>query len=793
MTRLGGSVPDATALPPTPPAAEPRIKAALWFANAGFGVFPCWSALDGVCRCPKGAACGSPAKHPLSEHGFKDATTDEKRIRTFLSAASLPNYGLVCPDGVFALDVDGEGWESRLAELEARLGPLPPTLRTATRNGQHIFLRWPADLPRPMKQMFGWVTRWGSGGTSGYVIGPRSVHVSGFEYAPVGVFEIGVLPDAWARAAVQPDTSTLTIRGPIDPATVEPGHRHDFLRDQARFMAGTIRDPDALFAAVSAINEKLPVPKTADEVRRAIGDALVKYPADPVEQDPETGEVRRVFSDELGILPPTDDDTFPEPPASTAFAGLIGECVGELARGTDASMAGLLASMVSVLGAMVPAMAHARGDQTSSPFLALVGESGIGRKGTAMNRALGSARLVWPADEVNGILLDGLNSGEALVAALYEQATNRYRPAGSPVVGLVFEEEFVNMLSSRARDGSTLDGKLRIAFDGGSLSNRKAMDSKVVQPGYILPAIAAITPRELRTRLEKDSAHTGAANRWLYVPVVKRDIIPPDEPPMLPEDLNRALKAARAGSVWHQSVTAAAARMVSEYAEHVTTSSSGIAQDLVRRYGTIAVRIAMVHAAVERSNVVGVQHLERAIALTEYARRGISWVFGQTIGNRDADLLLRHLRQSGALRKHTITRHVIRDSIRQQDAVDELVRLGYARVEVVTPQGGGRVTELRATGLGVAFVPFVQGSAQPQDKTQGDVGRAPGSEHETAGRSMDVRWTNDGHPLDERDERPVAEATWHRPCSDYTNHQDHHRLEAHGWVCIRCDGGGTDR
>lgn len=778
-----------TAHPEPVTGSDGRIKAALWFAEHGFGVFSCWSAReDGTCRCPAGPSCGSPGKHPITPNGFQDATRDPSRIRTMLSAASLPNYGLVCPDGVFAWDVDGDGWRDKLTALEQRHGPLPPTLRTETRNGQHVFLRWPEGHPRPLRQMFGWVTRWGSGPHSGYVIGPRSIHPSGFEYAPLGVFEVATLPDAWARAVLEAEHSTDTIRvgGRPDPATVGVGGRHEALRDTARFYAGTVRDPDALFAAVWAYNEKLPQPKTRDEVLRAIGDALVKYPADPVEEDPETGEVRRVVVEELGILPPPVDDAFPEPPAPVAFGGLIGECVETLAAGTDAALVGILASLVTVLGAMVPATAHSRGDQTTSPFVALVGESSVGRKGTAMNRALGAARLTFPLDEVNGILLDGLNSGEALIAALYDQqeANRRYRP-GLPVVGLVFEEEFVNMLSSRGRDGSTLDGKLRVAFDGGSLSNRKAMDSKVVPPGYILPALAAITPRELRQRLEKDAVHTGAANRWLYVPVVKRDIIAPDEPPFLAEEQSRSLRDARQASPMTLTVSTAAARTVSEYAEHVVTTSSGIARDLVRRYGTLAVRIAMVHAAVERSPVVGAHHLERALALTEYARRGISWVFGQTIGSRDADLLLRHLRQAGSLRKHTITRHIIRDAIRQQDAVDELVRLGYATVDVGTQTGGRQATELRATGLGVAFVPFVQGPAIPQTESPGVLGRKPPIEHETAGRNVDESRTKAG--------RNVDVAGWLRPCRDYPNHQDQHRQTPSGWVCLVCDQQEEDR
>ncbi|MGH2465416.1 MAG: bifunctional DNA primase/polymerase [Candidatus Limnocylindrales bacterium] len=209
------------------PTADDRIKAALWFADHGFRVFSVWSTTPtGICRCPKGRACEQAGKHPATQNGFKDATADRERIRAMLSAGSEPNYGMLCPDGVFALDVDGDG-VAALAELEARYGPLPPTLRTNTAHGQHVFLRWPAALPRPIGQLFGYVTRWGTGRDAGYVIGPRSIHASGAVYSPGDTFEIAELPEPWAKAAVssRPSATALTVTGSYQMAGRIPASR----------------------------------------------------------------------------------------------------------------------------------------------------------------------------------------------------------------------------------------------------------------------------------------------------------------------------------------------------------------------------------------------------------------------------------------------------------------------------------------------------------------------------------------------------------------------------------------
>ena len=247
-------------MPSPRPTADDRIRAALWFAERGFGVFSIWSTdAAGVCRCPRKEACDSPGKHPIGKQGFTENTRDEGRIRTLLSAASDPNYGLVCPEGVFALDVDGDGIP-RLAELEAQHGPLPPTLRTNTAHGQHVFLRWPDGHPRPIKQMFGYVTRWGSGAAAGYVVGPRSVHASGAVYSPAGpVTEIALLPEAWAAAAVEPARAeggpvSIEVSGGYElPEAGYTGSRYEAVLRYtgSRYMRGISKEE--VFAGVAAV------------------------------------------------------------------------------------------------------------------------------------------------------------------------------------------------------------------------------------------------------------------------------------------------------------------------------------------------------------------------------------------------------------------------------------------------------------------------------------------------------------------------------------------------------------
>ena len=155
------------------------LQAAIWYVRQQFGVFPVWSPNDdGSCRCPAGRACGQPGKHPIPPTGFKAATLDEAKIRTFLAAPSGPNIGITPPPGDFGWDVDGDVPQT-IAELTDQLGPLPSTLTTITGHGTHLILRWPEGVERPKGHPFGIVTRWAD---TGYLIGAGSRHASGAIY-----------------------------------------------------------------------------------------------------------------------------------------------------------------------------------------------------------------------------------------------------------------------------------------------------------------------------------------------------------------------------------------------------------------------------------------------------------------------------------------------------------------------------------------------------------------------------------------------------------------------------------
>lgn len=256
---------------------------ALAFAQAGFGVFSVWNTTDGVCRCPKNVDCGSPGKHPIPGNGLKAATTDPNAIRRMLDApGSQGQYGVVPGGDVIVIDVDGEGWLDQLAKLG-----LPKTFSVQTAKGVHLYFEWPPEYGPQPTRLFGWLVR--SAQHPGYVIGPGSIHASGYTYRiprqnghATELLLAGIMPFPRDRVPSPGEVFSITTTGTVQPERISVGGRHDYLRDRARTLRGGGLTGQALEDAVISINARLPEPKTLEEVRQAIGDVETKFGEDPL-------------------------------------------------------------------------------------------------------------------------------------------------------------------------------------------------------------------------------------------------------------------------------------------------------------------------------------------------------------------------------------------------------------------------------------------------------------------------------------------------------------------------------
>jgi len=147
------------------------------------------------CACKRGRACPDPGKHPMvikgvQEHGHLDARGAMEICALIATLRPRPiNLGIVPAAHVLVLDVDPRnGGVATLRSLEARYGPLPPTLGVYTgrcRPGTVDYSehRW-WRLPRPVGRR---VSAIGPGldikTSGGLLVAPPSVHLDGWRYA----------------------------------------------------------------------------------------------------------------------------------------------------------------------------------------------------------------------------------------------------------------------------------------------------------------------------------------------------------------------------------------------------------------------------------------------------------------------------------------------------------------------------------------------------------------------------------------------------------------------------------
>lgn len=187
------------------------LSHALRYAELGWPVFPLHSVQEGQCTCPA-ANCSSPGKHPRTEHGFKDATTDPDTIKGWWTKWPGANIGVrTGPEsGLWALDIDdGKNGYETLRWLEKENEPLPNTLVQKTGGGgEHRFFRYPKDRRIPTKQ--GVAEGIDVRGAEGYVVVASSLHASGTRYewtSDPGNQELAEAPD-WLLDLVDPPRRT---------------------------------------------------------------------------------------------------------------------------------------------------------------------------------------------------------------------------------------------------------------------------------------------------------------------------------------------------------------------------------------------------------------------------------------------------------------------------------------------------------------------------------------------------------------------------------------------------------
>jgi hypothetical protein len=235
------------------PSGSTMLAAALEYAARGWPVVPGHEpGADGGCTCSRGSGCPKPGKHPRSERGVDDATTDPEitrlRWRKWPTANVQIATGKV--SGLLVLDVDPRhGGRESLEKLVHQHGPLPRTVRSATGgDGDHFYLAHHDVLPSRNALLPGLDVK----ADKGLVVAPPSLHASGKRYrwadgCSPEELELAPAP-AWLVELAQAARPAQAQRVTYARSDVRelPESAREILRYDPRVRSRFLRDPHGL-------------------------------------------------------------------------------------------------------------------------------------------------------------------------------------------------------------------------------------------------------------------------------------------------------------------------------------------------------------------------------------------------------------------------------------------------------------------------------------------------------------------------------------------------------------------
>ncbi len=624
------------------------------------------------------------------------ASTDLEQIRAWWTEQPTANVGLATgtQSRLFVLDVDPDkGGDDSLGRLEAQYGPLPVTIEALTGGGgRHYYFQHPSIVL----------------GNSAGKLGPGlDIRTDGGQVvAPPSVHPVTQRAYEWEAAHHPDDVSPAPVpQWLLDKLTAESERRHAQERgvmlpegqrnDALARIAGKLRhdglNQKELEAALLEINRQRCKPPLPDDEVRGIAGSIARYPT------------VQASAQEWPIL----DDA--------ALHGLAGEVVRLIEPHTEADPVALLVSFLSECGAMLNRGPHLILDGSYHPLLfwpVIVGQSSKSRKGTAGRRIetlLNMADEGWTRGESKGTL----SSGEGLAYAVRdpvdkeEPLKERGRPTGEMVTiridaGIedkrlfLVQSEFGSVLMIMAREGSSLSGVLRDAWDGLTLAPMtKANRVRATNPH--IGIVAHVTQDELLRNLTDTETVNGFGNRFCWFAVRRSKELPfPSSPSQsdlsaLAAAIRKTLPAARACG---ELTLSPSARELWAHSYHdLSADRPGMAGALLGRAEAQVMRLSGIYAVLDRRSTIDLVHLKAALALWRHAEASTRLIFGDSLGDPVADTMLKAIRARGEL-----TDSEISDFFKRHKSAAELERAkgvlshaGLAYQETIETDGRPRI------------------------------------------------------------------------------------------------------
>jgi hypothetical protein len=433
---------------------------------------------------------------------------------------------------------------------------------------------------------------------------------------------------------------------------------------------------------------------------------------DRVEPGWRSRPARAAASSEVHI--PVMETCWPTPADPAAFHGLAGDFVHAVEPHSEADTVALLIQFMVAFGNAIGRRAHFRAESDQhylNLFCVLVGRTSKGRKGTSWGRVKKVMELVDP--QWAGVrIVTGLSSGEGLIwevrDAIYQRKTRQRggqteeyeAQVDAGVVDkrlTILESEFARTLRVMSRESNTLSAIIRQAWDTGDL-RAMTKNSPAKATGAHISIIGHVTKEELQRELSVTDTANGFGNRFIWLAVERSKCLPEggqmDQVDLAPlvERLRAAVQIGQTTGEMHRDEEATA--IWREVYPSLSEGRPGMYGAMTSRAEAQVMRLACIYALLDQSRVVCAAHLMAALALWEYAERSVAYVFGDAVGDPDADSILQALRS----RPDGMTRTEIRDMFQRHKSAAEIARtlgllLEHALARREEQDTGGRPIE----------------------------------------------------------------------------------------------------
>jgi len=266
------------------------LEEVLGYAERDCPIIPLHSrAVNGGCTCEK-SNCGSPAKHPRTPHGLKDATTDTTIIREWWTRWPSANVGMATGlmSGLLVIDLDSEEATRRFLSTypEAEV-----TLQAETGRGRHFYFQWEEGIRNHAGRILG--ERIDVRGEGGFVILPPSVHSNGKIYEWLNDSDPLPLPPPLKQTLTGYSKHELGSKSGEAPADrICEGQRNTVLTSLAGSMRHRGMTEEAIEAALHAENRLRCDPPLSDAEVTKIAQSVARYQPDsiPFLPKPQTGK-----------------------------------------------------------------------------------------------------------------------------------------------------------------------------------------------------------------------------------------------------------------------------------------------------------------------------------------------------------------------------------------------------------------------------------------------------------------------------------------------------------------------